>query len=102
MNEPRPPPELEPAVFVIDGPIERSRIPELCERLRAICDERPGREVVCDVGSLDDPDAVVVDALARLQLTAFRSEGRIRLRAGCTELFEMLDLVGLREVLPEE
>jgi len=73
----------------------------MCARLRDLCEEHPGREVLCDVGSVEEPDAVVVDALARLQLTAIRSDGRIRLRAVCTELFELLDLVGLREVFPD-
>ena len=55
--------------------------------------------VVCDVGGLVDPDAVTVDALARLQLTARRLGRRIRLRDPCGELRQLLALMGLGEVL---
>ena len=100
MNTQRPPPEFEPAVFVIDGPIRRDQIPDLCARLRAFCDEAPGVELVCDVGLLGDPDAVAVDAMARLQLTAIRSERRIRFRGPCDQLGELIRMMGLRDALP--
>ncbi len=45
------------------------------------------------------PDLAAVDALARLQLSARRLGGRVRLRDVSQELAELLDLVGLaREV----
>ncbi len=100
MNQQRPQPELEPAVFVIDGPVERARIPELCAELRAFCEGHPRGEVVCDVERIDAPDAADVDALARLQLTARRVDRRIRFRRAGRELIELLELAGLAEVLP--
>ena len=57
--------------------------------------------IVCDVGSLA-PDAVTIDALARLQLTARRLGGEVRLRHASSELQELLDFVGLRAVLRVE
>jgi STAS domain len=54
--------------------------------------------IVCDVGGLA-PDAVTVDALARLQLTAGRLGVEIRLRHASSELQELLAFVGLRDVL---
>ena len=57
--------------------------------------------IVCDVGSLA-PDAVTIDALARLQLTARRLGGEVRLRHASSELQELLDFVGLRDVLRGE
>ncbi len=54
--------------------------------------------IVCDVGALA-PDAGVVDALARLQLTARRLGVEIRLRHASSELQELLAFVGLRDVL---
>jgi hypothetical protein len=56
--------------------------------------------VVCDVGALADPDAVTIDALARLQLTARRLGYQLRLHDACSELLELLTLAGLRDVLP--
>jgi anti-anti-sigma regulatory factor len=54
--------------------------------------------IVCDVGALA-PDAAAVDALARLQLSARRLGHEILLRDASTELQELLELVGLRDVL---
>jgi hypothetical protein len=42
------------------------------------------------------PDLAVVDELARLQLAVWRAGYTIRLRDVCAELWELLDLVGLR------
>jgi len=57
--------------------------------------------IVCDVGALA-PDAVAVDALARLQLTARRLGLEIRLRDASSELQDLLAFVGLRNVLRVE
>jgi ABC-type transporter Mla MlaB component len=87
-------------VLVMIGPITRDGIPALCERARRLlggCD--PG-SVVCDVGALERPDAVTIDALARLQLTARRLGYRVELRRACGELEELLVLTGLDDVLP--
>jgi hypothetical protein len=45
------------------------------------------------------PGLEAVDELARLQLVAGRLGCSIRLRGACVELCELLDLVGLSEVL---
>lgn len=47
----------------------------------------------------DCPDLAVVDELARLQVAARRLGCSIRLRDAGTELCELLDLVGLGELL---
>jgi hypothetical protein len=87
-------------VLILRGPISRADIPALCVRARWLlerCDDDP---VICDVGALADPDAVTVDALARLELTAGRVARRILLRDACAELQELLGWMGLRDVLP--
>ena len=86
-------------VLVLGGSIARQEIPALCERVRATLECSGEGPVDCDVGALD-PDAVSVDALARLQLTARRLGRTVRLRHSCGELQELLALTGLREVLP--
>jgi len=96
----RPRPESDPIVVNISGPIVRARIPGLCERVRASVEGSHVDQIVCDVGGLVDPDAVAVDALARLQLTARRLGRRIGLRHACGELQELLTLMGLGDVLP--
>ena len=46
-----------------------------------------------------DPDALTIDALARLQLSSRRVGLEIRLRHASNELQELLAFVGLDEVL---
>ena len=87
-------------VFVLTGPIAHGDIPALCERARASLEGGDVGAVVCDVAELVDPDAIIVDALARLQLTARRLGGRIRLRHACGELRDLIALMGLTEALP--
>jgi ABC-type transporter Mla MlaB component len=87
-------------VFVLGGPIARGDIPGLCERARASLEGSDVDAIVCDVAELVDPDAIIVDALARLQLTARRLGGRIRLRHACGELRDLIALMGLTEALP--
>ena len=56
--------------------------------------------IVCDVGAIDKPDLVAVDALARIQLTARRCGAQVWLHNPCEELEELLTFLGLDAVLP--
>ena len=56
------------ADFAIWGPIAPEDLPGLCDRVCALLHERGPGPVRCDVTGVA-PDAVTVDALARLQLT---------------------------------
>jgi ABC-type transporter Mla MlaB component len=85
---------------VIGGPLKPPSIQGLCEILHLLLEGADGRAVVCDLGALGYPDAGTVDALARLQLTARRQGHQIRLRHASRELQELLDLMGLCDVLP--
>ena len=86
--------------MVLRDPITRADIPALCERVRALLELSEVDTVLCDVGALDDPDAVTVDALARLQLTARRLGRRVRFRGACGQLQDLLAFVGLGDTLP--
>jgi ABC-type transporter Mla MlaB component len=84
--------------FAIWGPIEREDVPGLCRRLCALL-ERTGAPVAwCDVSDVA-ADAVAVDALARLQLTARRHRCQIRLRGASDELRDLVAFMGLEDVL---
>jgi ABC-type transporter Mla MlaB component len=74
----------------------------LWDGIRSRLSPRAGAPVVvtCDVAALSHPDAASVEALARLQLLARRSGCRVRLRDACVELRDLLELMGLSEVLP--
>lgn len=86
--------------FAVSGPIGRADLPGLCDRVCALL-ERSGADVAyCDVCGVD-PDAVTVDALARLQLGAQRYGCQVRLRGASPELLELVAFMGLEDVLPD-
>lgn len=87
---------VTPAVLVLPGPVSRGETPRLCAEVRALLETTRAGVVVCDVGGLGPPGLAVVDLLARLELTARRAGGRIRLRDPDPALPALLDLVGLR------
>ena len=86
--------------FAIWGPIARDDLPGLCDRVCALLRDNGADVARCDVGGVE-VDAVTVDALARLQLAARRQGCRVRLRNASPELLELVDFMGLRNVLPE-
>ncbi|SRR6266545_5570718 len=87
--------------FAVGGPIARDDLPGLCNRVCTLL-ERSGADVAfCDVSGVE-PDAVTIDALARLQLGARRHGCQVRLRGASGELLELLAFMGLSHVLPDE
>jgi ABC-type transporter Mla MlaB component len=83
--------------FAVRGPIARSDLSGLCDRICALFASSGAGVAECDVSDVE-PDAVVVDALARLQLAARRHGRRVRLRNASEELRELVELMGLDEV----
>ena len=86
--------------FAVTGPIARDDLPGLCERVCALLSQNGADIALCDVNGVD-PDAVTVDALARLQLAAQRHGCQVRLRHASDELLELVDFMGLTDVLPD-
>jgi ABC-type transporter Mla MlaB component len=95
---------LEPSsiVFAVGGRITRADIPRLNDALAALLEHADVEVVICDVGALVRPDAIAVDALAQLQLTARRRGSTIRLRHASPELCELIAFMGLSEPLSSE
>jgi ABC-type transporter Mla MlaB component len=87
-----------PRVFAIHGPIAEADLPGLCARVCALLEQAAGQDLRCDVVDVE-PDAVTVDALARLQLAANRRRCRIRLANATPELRELVAFMGLADVL---
>ena len=85
--------------FGLPRHIDRTEIPWLCRRLQILAVSLAAEPIVCDVGAVAEPDAVTVDALARLQLTARRSGREFGIRHASSELEELLDLMGLATVI---
>jgi ABC-type transporter Mla MlaB component len=91
-------PAPEAIAFAVRGPIARDDLPGLCDRVCGLLAQSHARVALCDVEEVE-PDAVTVEALARLQLTARRLGRRIELRSGTPELARLLAFVGLSDVL---
>ena len=85
--------------FAITGPIARADLPGLCDRVCGLLSGAGADIAFCDVAGVD-PDAVTVDALARLQLAARRAGCQVRLRNASPELRDLVALMGLGDVLP--
>ena len=92
-------PAPETTLFAIRGPIAREDLPGLCDRVCALLARTGACVAICDVRGVE-PDAVVVDALARLQLGAKRHGRQVRLSGTSPELRELVELMGLTDVLP--
>jgi ABC-type transporter Mla MlaB component len=84
--------------FTIQGPIGRADLPGLCDRVCSLLTESGADVVLCDVCDVE-PDAVTVDALARLQLAARRTGCQVQLRGGSQELCALVEFMGLADVL---
>jgi len=95
-----PRPEGSALTFVVNGPIARADLPGLYRRVCALIEGADALVAVCEVRGVT-PDAVTVDALARLQLAARRHACHVRLRGASDELRGLMDFMGLGAVLPD-
>ncbi|MEV2249677.1 STAS domain-containing protein [Streptomyces sp. NPDC050147] len=86
---------IKPPDLTLTGTLDREATHRLCEEARVTLQASDADVLVCDVTDLGPPVLAAVDALARLQLTARRAGGRIRLRNPAPDLRELLHLVGL-------
>jgi ABC-type transporter Mla MlaB component len=86
--------------FAIHGPIVRDDLPGLCDRVCGLLSGSGARVALCDVRSVE-PDAVTVDALARLQVAARRTGCEVRLRHASPDLRRLIAFMGLDAVLAE-
>jgi ABC-type transporter Mla MlaB component len=88
-------------VLAIAGPLGRDQLPGLCRRVHRLLAASGAELAVCDVAGLA-ADAVAVDGLARIGLTARRLGRRVCLRGATGDLCDLLGLAGLDSVLPVE
>ena len=86
--------------FTIGGPLTRADLPGLYRRVCALLEQSGVGVVLCDASGVD-PDAVTVDALARLQLGARRHDCRVRLCRCSDQLRELVAFMGLADVLTD-
>ena len=93
-------PAPQTIAFAVGGPISRADLPGLSERVCSLLEKGRAEIALCDVSGVP-PDAVTVDALARLQLAARRHGCQVRLCHASSELLELLAFMGLADVLPD-
>jgi ABC-type transporter Mla MlaB component len=93
-------PAPEAIAFAVRGPIARDDLPGLCDRVCGLLAQSHARVALCDVEEVE-PDAVTVEALARLQLAARRHGCRVRLRGASPALLDLVAFMGLTEVVAE-
>jgi hypothetical protein len=86
--------------FSVWGPILRGDIPGLSARVCRLLEESKPDIALCEVCNIPVPDAITVEALARLQLAAQRNNCRVQLRNASAELLELVVFMGLRDVIP--
>ncbi|HEY5872045.1 MAG TPA: hypothetical protein VIV37_03340 [Gaiellaceae bacterium] len=95
---PTPGPDEIP--FTIRGPITHADLSGLCDRVCALLRESSSVVVGCVVVGVE-PDAVTVDALARLQLAARRQGCHVRLCNPSLALCDLVELMGLTHVFAD-
>jgi hypothetical protein len=86
--------------FAVRGPIARDDLAGLCDRVCRLLASSGAELALCDVWGVE-PDAVTVDALARLQLAARRYGCQVRLRHGSDELLGLVSFMGLTDVFAD-
>jgi ABC-type transporter Mla MlaB component len=86
--------------FGIRGPLARSDLPGLRDRVCALLEGSHATVALCDVSDIR-ADAVAIDALARLQLAAHRHGCQVRLQRCTPELRDLVAFMGLASVLVE-
>jgi len=99
MPSQRPARDPSAIVIVIGGRLDRAAAVRLGTRVPALLEHHGAELLVCDVGALIGPDAVVIDALCRMRLAARRLGCQLALRDASRELRELLSLMGLTDVL---
>ena len=60
------------------------------------------QRVVIDLEAFTEPDPGLLEALVRLQLTAMRFGTRVELKNACPKLVDLLELVGVDDLLGVE
>jgi hypothetical protein len=60
------------------------------------------QRVIIDLGAFTEPDPGLLEALVRLQLTAMRFGTRVELTNACPRLLDLLELVGVDDLLGVE
>ena len=95
----RPASDSDTLLVTIRGVIDRASAVRVGDEVRDLLRATGATLVVCDVGGLTQPNAATVDAVCRIRLAARRQRCRLRLRHASPKLLDLLDLMGLCDVV---
>ena len=84
--------------IVVRGPIARADLPGLCDHVSELLETSGATIAVCDVCDIG-PDAVSVDALARLWRIGREHGCEVRVCGASDDLRSLIAFMGLQEVL---
>ena len=84
--------------FVVTGPLSLPDLPLLCGDLAQLIETTGATSAVCDVGCAG-PDAVLVDALARIRMLARERGCAVEIRGASEQLRELVAFMGLQGIL---
>jgi ABC-type transporter Mla MlaB component len=89
------------ATLAIRAPLEREDLPGLSARTCALLQLAAPQLLTVEVAPIE-PDAVALDALARLALAARRHGCAVQLRGASPQLELLIEFAGLADALPSE
>ncbi len=89
------------ATLAIRAPLKREDLPGLFARTCALLQLASPQLLSVEVAQIE-PDAVAVDALARLALAARRHGCAVQLRGASPQLELLIEFIGLADALPSE
>ncbi len=94
-------PAHDPTTLIVTmrGLIDRQAASRLGDEVGDLLRTTGARQLVCDVGGVIRTDAATVDAVCRIKVMARRVGCRVLVRHASPELVELLDLMGLCEVV---
>lgn len=83
-------------VLLLQSRMAPCDIPSLCNQVGRLLDDGVDL-IVCDLSGVDEADAFVVDAIARIQLVARRAGSQVRLDHASDAVEGLLVLAGLKD-----
>jgi ABC-type transporter Mla MlaB component len=89
------------ATLAIRAPLQRADLPGLFARTCALLSLVSPQLLSVEVAGIE-PDAVAIDALARLALAARRHGCVVQLRGASAQLELLVEFIGLADTLPSE
>jgi ABC-type transporter Mla MlaB component len=89
------------ATLAIRAPLQRADLPGLFARTCALLSLVSPQLLSVEVAGIE-PDAVAIDALARLALAARRHGCTVQLRGASAQLELLVEFIGLADTLPSE